>query len=66
MDHEITIYIEIPVQVSFSTHPAEKATKTYPGCKALLIIEDIDVPNIAKEYEDYIYQQCVDSREKET
>lgn len=65
MDHKIIIHIEIPVQVSFSTHPAEKATATYPGCKVELIIDDIDVPNIAKKYEDYIYQQCVDHAEKE-
>jgi len=73
-DHEITVWIEIPVKVYFSTHPAEQKTATYPGCDAYLNIDHVEYDEEYMEkmlggedlkVNEYIYQQCVDYMERE-
>lgn len=41
----ITHYIEIPVEVTYSLHPAERQTMTYPGCQEHIEIEDVEYPD---------------------
>ena len=78
-DHELTVYIEVPVKVHFSTHPAEKATETYPGCEASLNVDFCQIDDVSfdcdsvdidtymqHQHGDYIYQQCIDSVEELT
>jgi len=78
-DREITVHIEIPVRVYFSTHPAEARTNTYPGREASLQVErceldfytdtgpqdDID-QYMHELHGDYIHEQCVDAVERES
>lgn len=72
-DHELTVHIEVPVKVYFSTHPAEARTATYPGCDAHLQVEycelqidsNIDIGEyIQEKHSDYIHQKCVDAVER--
>jgi len=69
-DHELTVYIEIPIKVCFSTHPAEKATDIYPGCLAHLNIDHVEYDEEYMEkmlggedlkVNEYIHQKCVDA-----
>lgn len=40
-------FIEIPVKVYYTPHPAEKMTQTYPGCPAHIDVDAIVVGDVA-------------------
>lgn len=45
---QITYYIEIPIEVSYSCHKAERQTMEYPGCEAGITVDFIGYPDDAK------------------
>ena len=55
----ITHYIEIPVDIIYTAHPAERQTMTYPGCPAHVTVDAYDYPDDIK------IEQIIDSHASE-
>ena len=41
---QIEHWVEIPIVIDYTLEPAERITRTYPGCEAHIIIDQVSLP----------------------
>jgi hypothetical protein len=59
-------YIEFPITISYDYQPDEPATKTYPGCKADVTVNDVSlsIADLPIPDDDELKELCWEDIEK--